>query len=66
MNETDDRFLRIGDVINKTGRSRAAIYRMIAQGQFPRQERIGVRAVGWRLSAVLQWMSAPTEFREAR
>ncbi|BAI96632.1 MULTISPECIES: helix-turn-helix transcriptional regulator [Sphingobium] len=60
----DDRFLRINGVVEKTGRSRAAIYRMIADGTFPRQERIGVRAVGWRMSAVAKWMEAPLEYRQ--
>jgi prophage regulatory protein len=63
MELTDDRFLRIGGVIERTGRSRAAIYRMIAEGTFPKQERIGLRAVGWRLSAVLRWMDAPLDYR---
>lgn len=62
MNDADDKFLRIKAVTDKTGRSRAAIYRMMAEGTFPRQERIGRRAVGWRLSAVLHWMSSPPNF----
>lgn len=62
MNKIEDRFLRIEHVVEKTGRSRASIYRMIAAGAFPRQERIGVRSVGWRMSAVLEWMDAPSEF----
>ena len=62
MEEFDDRFLRISDVIKKTGRSRAAIYRMVADGSFPKQEKIGVRAVGWRLSAIVRWMEAPASF----
>jgi prophage regulatory protein len=62
MNDADDKFLRIKAVTEKTGRSRAAIYRMMAEGRFPRQERIGLRAVGWRLSAVLRWMETPSTF----
>ncbi|WHU04257.1 AlpA family phage regulatory protein [Sphingomonas sp. NIBR02145] len=65
MNDADDKFLRIKAVIDKTGRSRAAIYRMMAEGRFPLQERIGVRAVGWRLSAILRWMASPSEFGDA-
>lgn len=62
MNELDDRFLRMGEVIVKTGCSRATIYRMIAEGGFPRQIAIGKRSVGWRLSAVMKWMEAPPDF----
>lgn len=62
MEDHDDRFLRIAEVIKKTGRSRAAIYRMIADGSFPKQEKIGLRAAGWRLSEVMRWMNAPMDF----
>lgn len=64
MEASEDRFVRIGGVIKKTGRSRAAIYRMIADGTFPKQERIGARAVGWRLSAIVRWMEAPLDYRQ--
>lgn len=64
MDVIDDKFIRIAGVIDRTGRSRAAIYRMIADGTFPRQERIGTRAVGWRLSAIIRWMEAPLEFTQ--
>jgi prophage regulatory protein len=60
----NDRFIRIDGVVEKTGRSRAAIYRMMAKGTFPRQVPIGDRAVGWRMSAVLKWMEAPMEYRQ--
>lgn len=63
MDEIDDRFLRIHDVVSKTGRSRAAIYRMMAAGKFPKKVPIGLKAVGWRLSAVLRWMSDPGGYR---
>lgn len=66
MNEHEDRFLRMGDVTKKTGRSRAAIYRMIAEGTFPPQIPIGARAVGWRLSSVLEWMESPQDYQAKR
>ncbi|WP_454884959.1 helix-turn-helix transcriptional regulator [Sphingomonas oryzagri] len=64
MIDSEDRFLRLPAVVEKTGRGRASIYRMMSEGSFPRQERIGARAVGWRLSAVARWMKAPGEYRE--
>jgi len=64
MIEADDKFLRIKAVIEKTGRPKASIYRMIKDGTFPRQERIGRRAVGWRLSAIARWMAAPSTYQE--
>lgn len=62
MEDFDDQFLRISDVVRKTGRSRAAIYRMMNAGRFPRQVLIGARAVGWRLSAIQIWMSSPSTY----
>ena len=66
MNDHDDMFLRISDVTKRTGLSRAAIYRMIAEGTFPRQVPIGTRAVGWRLSSVLEWMASPRDYHSER
>lgn len=64
MLDHDDKFLRLPAVIEKTGRGRASIYRMINEGVFPRQERIGARAVGWRLSAITRWMASPAGYQE--
>jgi prophage regulatory protein len=60
----EDRFLRLPAVVEKTGRARASIYRMTNEGSFPKQERIGARAVGWRLSAITRWMNAPGDYRD--
>ncbi|RKP56618.1 helix-turn-helix transcriptional regulator [Pararobbsia silviterrae] len=43
-----NRIVRLSDVIRLTGRSRASIYRDVAEGRMPRQIPIGPRAVGWR------------------
>lgn len=64
MFSTDDKFLRIKAVIEKTGCPKASIYRMIKEGTFPKQERIGRRAVGWRASRIARWMEAPTAYQE--
>lgn len=65
MEGAEDRFLRLDAVVEKTGRARASIYRMMNEGRFPKQEKIGSRAVGWRLSAVILWMDAPSTYWEA-
>jgi prophage regulatory protein len=64
MIDTEDRFLRIKAVIEKTGRPKASIYRMMKEGSFPKQERIGRRAVGWRLSHISRWMAAPSAYQD--
>jgi len=62
MSDTDDRYIRLPFVVEKTGHSRSTIYRLVAAGKFPKQVAIGRRSVGWRLSAVLKWMDDPTDY----
>ncbi|WP_425516621.1 helix-turn-helix transcriptional regulator [Sphingobium phenoxybenzoativorans] len=58
-----DRFLRVEAVLDRTGLSRATLYRKVRQGTFPRQIRIAVRCVGWRESAVAAWQRNPNLYR---
>jgi prophage regulatory protein len=52
------RFLRIDDVIASTGLSRATIYRMMANSDFPRQHPLTKRCIGWWQSDVDTWLKA--------
>ncbi|KER37666.1 helix-turn-helix transcriptional regulator [Sphingobium indicum] len=54
-----DRILRLNTVLDRTGLSRATLYRKIADGSFPKQIRIASRCMGWRESAVNAWISNP-------
>ena len=54
-----DRILRLNTVLDRTGLSRATLYRKIQNGTFPRQVRIATRCAGWRESAVNEWMRNP-------
>jgi len=54
-----DRILRLNAVLDRTGLSRATLYRKIQDGTFPRQVRIAERCTGWRESAVNEWMQNP-------
>lgn len=54
-----DRILRLNAVLDRTGLSRATLYRKIQNGTFPRQVRIAERCTGWRESAVNEWMRNP-------
>jgi len=57
MNMTD-RVVRRAEVQAITGLSRSSIYEAMAIGDFPKPIRIGKRAVGWRLSAIMAWLDA--------
>ena len=50
--------LRIQEVLNKTGKSRSAMYRDVAAGLFPASIRIGDSAVAWLESDVEKWIDA--------
>ncbi len=52
------RVWRLPEVIIQTGLSRSTIYEMIKRGEFPRQFKLGARAVGWVADDVLAWLDA--------
>ena len=52
----EDRFLRIREVLRLTGLSRATLYVMVNENQFPVPVRLRARAVAWRASQVREWM----------
>lgn len=54
-----DRILRLKAVLERTGLSRATLYRKIQNGTFPRQLKLNTRCAGWRESAINDWMRNP-------
>ena len=63
------RVIRRPVVEHLTGLSRSSIYAMIANGEFPAQIKIGIRAVGWRQSEIEAWIesrsSQPADVKNA-
>ena len=51
------KFLRRPQVENLTGLSRSTIYSMVLDGSFPKQIKIGRRAVAWREADIVNWMN---------
>jgi len=47
-----DSLLRLSQVLSLVGISRATWYRGVAAGIYPKPVRIGLRAVGWRVSEI--------------
>ena len=47
---------RLPEVLRQTGLSRSTIYEMISRGEFPRQVKLGRRAVGWIANDVDEWI----------
>lgn len=50
------RLLRIGEVMDRVGLSRASIYRYAKAGTFPAPRRIGERSVGWLEADIVNWI----------
>ena len=50
------RFIRLPEVIDRTGLKRSSIYAAMQAGTFPTQIPLGERAVGWDSDVVDQWM----------
>ncbi len=55
-NASNRRLLRLPEVKEKGGLSRTAIYKLIAEGQFPRQVCIGPRTVAWCQDDLEAWI----------
>ncbi len=51
-----DNFIRMPEVLRRTGFGRAWIYRLISAGDFPAQVKLGRRAVGFIESEVDRWV----------
>jgi prophage regulatory protein len=52
------RTLRLPQVKDTTGLCKSEIYRLIKDGQFPRQFKISLQAVGWLETEVRAWLEA--------
>jgi len=56
INDAPERILRLNAVLDRTGLSRATLYRKVEAGTFPRQLRIATRCTGWRESEINEWL----------
>ncbi len=57
-----DRILRRKDVEDLTGLSRSTIYRHVSAGTFPAPVKLTERLIGWRESAISDWVDSRAEF----
>lgn len=55
LNEQDIEFIRLPKVMELVGLSQTSIYEMAKTGRFPKQVKLGGRAVAWVKSEVLAW-----------
>ena len=55
---SEDRFLRLHEVLRLTGLSRSSLYRKVSAGEFPASVNLAERVVAWRYRDVKGWMDS--------
>ena len=50
------RFIRLPEVLHRTGLSRTTVYKLMASDEFTRQIPLGCRIVVWNEKEIEQWM----------
>lgn len=55
---TNEKIIRLREVLDRTGLSRSMAYTLIEDGLFPRPVSLGARAVGWLTSEVNEWIAS--------
>ncbi|HDL7361915.1 helix-turn-helix transcriptional regulator [Yersinia enterocolitica] len=58
MNNKSTRLIRLPEVFLRTGYGKAWIYRLISEGRFPTQIKIGSRSVAFIESEIDDWIQA--------
>ncbi len=58
------KFVRIKEILEITGLSKATIYRYIAEDKFPKPVSLGGRAVAWIDNEIDDWISSKIESRD--
>ena len=59
------KLIRLKQVMECTGLARSTVYKFIAEGDFPKQVKLGVRVAAWVEAEVLAWMEDRVNCRDA-
>ena len=51
-----NRFLRLREVLHRTGLGRSTVYRWMDEGRFPKSVRLGGRSVAWIEHEIDEWL----------
>lgn len=52
----NDKIIRLPEVLDKVGLKKSAVYKLIKEGDFPAQIKLGKHASGWLESDVQVWI----------
>ena len=58
------KFIRLKEVIDRTGLARATIYKYMVEGELPKSVSLGGRSVGWVESEVEAWIDSKIAARD--
>lgn len=58
------RLLRMREVCQRSGKSRSAIFRRVAAGDFPAPVKVGARAIAWPEHEVTAWIASRIAARD--
>lgn len=61
MSQSNDRFIRLPEVLTRVGLSRSAVYAMIKEGSFPAPIKLTARAAGWIEKDIVAWVRRKTK-----
>ncbi len=64
--KTEDRLLSRAEVTARTGLPRSTLYRLMTNGEFPTNVRLGPRVVRWSLDEVEAWLATRPRFERRR
>lgn len=53
----NSRFIRLSEVLRRTGYSKAWIYRLLKEKRFPQSVKIGVRSIAFIESEIDEWIN---------
>lgn len=58
------KLIRLKQVMECTGLARSTVYKFIAEGDFPKPVKLGVRVAAWVEAEVLAWMESKVNSRD--
>lgn len=59
------KLIRLKQVMECTGLARSTVYKFIAEGDFPKPVKLGVRVAAWVEAEVFAWMEVKIQRRNA-
>lgn len=58
------KFLRLSEVLNRTGMSRSTLYEQISAGSFPKPVKVSSRTNGWPDNEIAEWIAERVRQRD--